>query len=313
MKLIVNQPAMHKLFSLMLLFLLLCGCVAHAPVNERQETEETLKSAFAAEAPIYALDEYVKAQESFYLAKIEMDKLNFKKARDLLEESKREAQLAIYKAKAGKAIKSAKAQLAEFDLSQLKKYIPDACSKAQKSLERAESAFDSKKYNLAKQKAELSLQLSGEFPILLEKKLLEEKIKTPREIEKERISKQSEEIIKRAKKEAATIIKEAKMEAAAIRAQALEERYPSSYTVKKGDTLRIIADRREIYNDPYQWPLIYKANRDQIRDPHLVFIGQHLVIPRTITLEEVREARNQAGALAPYDPPPEAFRPSDYK
>jgi len=298
---------------LITMFFMLCACVAHAPVNEKQETEEILKSAFAAESPVYAPNEYAKAQEVFYLANLEMDKLNFKKARDLLEDSKKEAQLAICKARASKAIKLAKTQLEGFDQSQLKEYLPDTCSIAQKSLRKAESAFRSKKYNLAKQKADLSLQLSGEFPKLLEKKLLEEKIKTPKEIEREKISKQSEEIIKKAKKEAVAIIAKAKREGAAIRARALEKMFPSSCTVGKGETLRVIAGRRKIYNDPYQWPLIYKANRDQIRDPHQIFVGQHLVIPRTITIEEVRDARMQAGALAPYDPPPEAFHPSDYE
>ena len=292
---------------------MLCACVAHAPVNEKQETEEILKSAFAAEAPVYAPNEYAKAQEMFYLANVEMDTLDFKKARDLLEESKKEAQLAICKARARKAIKLAKTQLEGFDQSQLKEYLPDTYAIAQKSLGKAESAFKSKKYNLAKQKADLSLQLSGEFSELLEKKLLEEKIKTPKEIEREKISKQSKEIIKKAKKEAAAIIAKAERESAAIRAGALEKIFPSSYTVGIGETLRVIAGKKKIYNDPYQWPLIYKANRDQIRDPHQIFVGQHLVIPRAVTIEEVRDARMQAGALAPYDPPPEAFHPSDYE
>jgi hypothetical protein len=83
--------------------------------------------------------------------------------------------------------------------------------------------------------------------------------------------------------------------------------------VKDGDKLQIIAARKEIYNDLYQWPLIYKANRDQIRDPQILFVGQQLVIPRNVTIEEVREARRQAGAEAPYDPPPDGFHPSDYQ
>lgn len=313
MKSFKNKLCIRIQILLSALFFILCACVAHAPVNEKQETEDILKSAFAAEAPVYAPNEYAKAQEMFYLANVEMDKLNFKKARAFLDESKKEAQLASCKAKASSAIKSAKAQLEGFDPSQLEEYLPDACSIAKKSLRKAESAFQSKKYNLAKQKAELSLQLSGEFPMILEKKLLEEKIKTPEEIEREKISKQAAEIIRKAKKEAAAIIAKAKRDAAAIRARALEKMFPSSYTVGKGETLRIIAGRKEIYNDPYQWPLIYKGNRDQIRDPHQIFVGQHLVIPRAITIEEVQEARMQAGALPPYDPPPEAFQPSDYQ
>lgn len=313
MKSIIKQPSIQVLAVLVIFSLMLCNCVAHAPVDESQAVEETLKSAFAAEASVYAPNEYARAQESFYLAKIEMDKLNYRKAQDLLEESRKEAQLAIYKAQAGKAIKLAKEQLDESDLVKLEKYITDVSSIAQRSLKKAESAFESKKYNLARQKAELSLQLSKELPRLLEKKISEERRKSPEGKEKEKVSEQAKKIVEEAKREAAAIIAEAKKEARAVKAHLLEERFPSSYKVRKGDTLRIIAGRREIYNDPYQWLLIYKSNRDQIRDPLQIFIGQNLVIPRNVTLEEVKEARKQAGVPPPYDPPPEAFHPSDYQ
>ena len=82
-----------------------------------------------------------------------------------------------------------------------------------------------------------------------------------------------------------------------------EQRYPSKYRVKKGETLADIARRKEIFNDPYLWPLIYKANRDQIRDPHVIFPGQQLTIPRNITREDILEARKQAEAF-PLSPPP---------
>ena len=313
MKLIINQAPIRIPVLLFVLFLMLCSCGAHVPVRERQEAEETLKAAFAAEAPVYAPEEYTRAQEDFYLAKIEMDKRQFKKARDLLEDCRKDALLAVSRSRAGKVIKLAEEQLNESDLAQLRKYITDVCSIAEKSLKEAESAYKSQKYNLARQKAEMSLQLSKELPKLLDKKISEEKIKSPEGIESEKISKQAKQILEEAEKEAAAIIEEAKRKAAAIRAQVLEKRFPSAYTVRKGDKLRVIAGRREIYNDPYQWPLIYKANRDQIRNPHMLFTGQHLVIPRNITLEEVREARKQAGAPSPYDPPPEAFHPSDYR
>ncbi|MCK5009213.1 MAG: LysM peptidoglycan-binding domain-containing protein [Deltaproteobacteria bacterium] len=288
----------------------LCGCAAHAPVRERQEAEETLQAAMAAEAPVYAPEEYAKAQENFYLGNIEMEKRQFSKASDLLKDSKEEAQLAVSKSRAGKAIKLAREQLNESDLVQLRRYITDVCSISEKSLKKAESAFKSEKYSLAKQEAQMSIQISNELPKLLEKRIIEEDGKS---IEKEEISRQAKAILEEAERKAAAIIEEAKKEAAAILAQVLERRFPSSYTVRVGDKLRLIASRREIYNDPYQWPLIYKANRDQIRDPHILFVGQQLIIPRDLMIEEVKEARKQAGASPPYDIPPEAFHPSDYK
>ena len=299
---IKSQSSIRVVVSLVVLLLMLCGCAAHTPLQEREEAEKAIQSALAVEAPVYAPEEYTRAREKFYMGKIEMEKRDFSEAQDLLEDSKKEAQLAVSKSLAAKAIKLAKDQLKESDLVQLKKYITDVCSIAEKSLDKAESAYESEKYNLAKQKAEISLQISDELPKLLERRITEEKERLSEEIEKDKISRLSK-----------AILKEAEREAAAIRARVLEKRFPSSYTVRAGDKLRIIASRREIYNDLHQWPLIYKANRDQIRDPHMLFVGQQLVIPRNVTIEEVREARKQAGASSPYDPPPEAFHPSDYK
>lgn len=52
-----------------------------------------------------------------------------------------------------------------------------------------------------------------------------------------------------------------------------------TYTVKKGDCLWYIAGYPEIYGNPLRWPLIYKANKDQITDPDLIYPGQVFVIP----------------------------------
>jgi len=87
------------------------------------------------------------------------------------------------------------------------------------------------------------------------------------------------------------------------------EVYPTIYVVKKSDTLPSIAARHEIYNDSYMWPLIYKANRDQIKDPKVVYVGQDLRIPRDITMEEIIEARREAGAPEPEKIPKEAYVP----
>lgn len=52
----------------------------------------------------------------------------------------------------------------------------------------------------------------------------------------------------------------------------------SSYDVVKGDNLWNISGKDSIYGNPYQWPLIYKANSDQIKDADLIFPGQTLEI-----------------------------------
>ncbi len=74
---------------------------------------------------------------------------------------------------------------------------------------------------------------------------------------------------------------------------------PSSYTVRRGETLPQVAARPELYNDVALWPLIYRANRDQIRDPYQLWPGQILKIPRNFSKEEALEARKQAQRRGP--------------
>ena len=50
------------------------------------------------------------------------------------------------------------------------------------------------------------------------------------------------------------------------------------YHVRSGDTLSRIAKR--FYNDPSRWEQIYQANRDSLKSPSGIRVGQTLVIPK---------------------------------
>ena len=52
-----------------------------------------------------------------------------------------------------------------------------------------------------------------------------------------------------------------------------------TYEVARGDHLWGIAEKDDIYGDPYLWPRIYRANRDQIQDPDLIYPDQKLTVP----------------------------------
>jgi len=69
---------------------------------------------------------------------------------------------------------------------------------------------------------------------------------------------------------------------------------PLIYTVRRGETLPQVASRAEIYNDAALWPLIYRSNRDQIKDPYQLWPGQILKIPRGFGKDDAIEARKQA-------------------
>jgi hypothetical protein len=69
---------------------------------------------------------------------------------------------------------------------------------------------------------------------------------------------------------------------------------PERYAVQRGDTLWGISGREQIYHNPFMWPLIYKANSQQIRDPDLIFPRQIFVIPRNYAPEEAAAAIQRA-------------------
>jgi nucleoid-associated protein YgaU len=53
-----------------------------------------------------------------------------------------------------------------------------------------------------------------------------------------------------------------------------------TYAVVSGDSLWAISGKPEVYGNPYQWPLIYKANSDKIRDADLIHPGQQFAVDK---------------------------------
>jgi len=68
----------------------------------------------------------------------------------------------------------------------------------------------------------------------------------------------------------------------------------ATYSVKRGESLPQIAARPEIYGESQLWPLLYRANRDQISDPRRIWPGQPLRIPRNNSADDLAEARRFA-------------------
>ena len=66
-------------------------------------------------------------------------------------------------------------------------------------------------------------------------------------------------------------------------ATSTDENIKLIYTVKKtkpAECLWRIAAKKEIYNNPREWKKIYEANKDQIKNPNLIYPGQNLKIPK---------------------------------
>lgn len=67
-----------------------------------------------------------------------------------------------------------------------------------------------------------------------------------------------------------------------------------TYDVVKGDHLWGIASKSRIYGNPYQWPLLYKANSDKIEDADLIHPGQSLTVARGMSASEIDAAVRHA-------------------
>lgn len=76
----------------------------------------------------------------------------------------------------------------------------------------------------------------------------------------------------------------------------------SHYLVLKDDCLWEIAGKHQIYGDPFQWPLLFKANRDEIQDPDLIYPRQDLRVKKGYSSEERNGARHLAMATPKYAP-----------
>ena len=77
----------------------------------------------------------------------------------------------------------------------------------------------------------------------------------------------------------------------------------NNYRVGSNETLASIAALPGVYGDPWLWPLLYQGNRDQIKDPRQIHVGQVLKIPRGLMASDLELARQKAREAGLFDLP----------
>jgi len=55
----------------------------------------------------------------------------------------------------------------------------------------------------------------------------------------------------------------------------------NTYVVKEGDYLWMIAGKSDVYGNSFKWVELYRANMDKIKNPHLIYPGQKLTVPKS--------------------------------
>ncbi|MEE4254870.1 MAG: DUF4398 domain-containing protein [Desulfuromusa sp.] len=188
-------------------------------------------------------------------------------------------------------------------------YAPGEYQLASSALQAAELQVKSGEHrkaartlDLAQRYAEEALTLSAQRKLeLLSAQKKKEEEKRALELAKQRELERLKELEQQERERKKKIIKaEPEKPAPATKPKApviVEPVLVDQVEVQPGENLATIAARAEVYNDPLLWPLIYKANRDQIKDPKEIFLGQTFVIPRDKTRDEEDAARQEAREL----------------
>ncbi len=292
------------------------GC-AKPPTKEMADAEAAVSAAKAAEADVYVPSEYKSAEDMLNQAKDEVRQKEYKIARDsaiktkgLADSAKEHAITAKEKAKneANGILADLKSAIDDADRAGARRFYPDDFRGLDNTLGELKSAYQSEKYldviskgGTAVAKARKLADMSKVAAEEEARRKAEEEARRREEEERRR----AEDERRRVEEEARRKAEEARQAEEARRAAEEEEARrraakPETYSVVRGDCLWNVSKKDKIYDNPFMWPLIYKENRSQIRDPDLIFPKQELKVPRAYTQKQEKEAISMAKHRGPW-------------
>jgi len=194
-------------------------------------------------------------------------------------------------------------------------YAPGEYQLAKSALQAAEDQVENKEYQRASRTLELARRYSVEALKLTisrkkqlaaeQRKVAEEKrlVESAKQHESERQAALEKQQLEKQKMAKARLPKLTPAVVKKVPAVVVKPKLVDKVEVQAGENLAIIAAQVQVYQDALLWPLIYKANRDQIKNPKEIFAGQILMIPRDKTKGEIEVARQEARGLNLFQPP----------
>ncbi|MBN2403790.1 MAG: LysM peptidoglycan-binding domain-containing protein [Spirochaetes bacterium] len=236
-----------------------------AIIHASDAKDKALSNISALEDRIKSIEEEVQNLESMGLQEYAPDEMkaidtaltdagdclgkkNVKDASDKIAEAEvalEDASLKTWKGFAAAKIKAAEDAKQKLESSPSKQFYTDDLQKAGDLIEESKGLYDKDAYMESNSKSEEALEVLNSIAIAMEKKTEEGRI---------------DEVIKDS---------DGKTAAAS--------EYIVKYNPKNRDCLWRIA--MYVYKDARLWPIIYVANKDQIKDPDLIFPGQKLIVP----------------------------------
>ncbi len=270
-------------------FVGLYGCVK-PPIKEIADAEVALAAARSSGAERYLMEEYKDVEKKLGKARLMAEEQKYKIARGLALESANEAWRVKSQAERvkGKARKDAEKALAvthkaicELEEKRAIKYDIEEYMAILNLFREVQKEYNEERYLQVIEKAGSITQRCN----ALQKKAREIDAQQKSEdlrFEKRKQLKKTEGLVEEKKKKLEII----------------------EHVVQFGECLWKICQEAQVYNNPLIWPIVYKANRSQIRDPDLIYPGQRFIIPRELPEDQIDGASLDAksrGAWSLYD------------
>ncbi len=280
------------------------GCTK-PPTQEIADAEAALSAAKLEGADVFVPTEYRSAEEMLAKARTEMEKKENALARDAALQAKSMAEMAKLAAitvksqrrsEAGRMIQELKTTLSEAEGTGAKRFYPADYDRLSRTLKEVEQDFSAERYDDVISKTQAALVKANNLVCSARLAKLEEERRKAEEELREARRKADEEARRRQEAEEARRRAEEELR----RCREMKVSQVDSHTVKRGECLWVISDKKSVYDNPFQWPLIYKANRSQIRDPDLIFPRQKFKVPQDFSNGEKQDAVQLAKTRGPW-------------